>query len=207
MANKPDLSFLDNLGESKQGQQIGQSTLAGVLESYGQIFIDATKKNLDDTHGNATHKLWQSIVFNVEVIGMNYNFSIAMEDYWRFKDEGRGPGKKPPLKPIIEWIFNKPDFKAKLGGTRKGMKNMKMAKFGDISAPAPILAAALGIQRKIGKKGTKPSNFVSEVLTDEFIANLKSDIELASGKYVEISIEQIKKEINGNNHKPAARYL
>lgn len=197
MANKPDLSFLNTLGESRQGAQANISTLASVLESYAQIFIDATKNNLDDRHGNATHKLWQSIVFEPTVLGLTYRITIKMEDYWEYKDDGRGPGKPPPLKAIIDWIYNKPEVKSKLGATRTGAKQMKTAKLGDIVAPTPILSAAIGIQKKIGKKGTKASNFVNDVLTDEFIQNLKSDLKLATGKDIEVAINQFKVEVQG----------
>ncbi len=210
MASRPDLSFLKGLGIPNVPQSTPidavlageQSTLAAVLQHYGQLFVDSTKRNLEQRHGNASFKLFDSIAADIQIVGLNFRFTILMEDYWQFKDEGRSPGKKPPLKPIIDWIFNKHDFKAAVGATRTGLKSMKMAKFGDISAPAAILSAAIGIQNKIGKYGTKPSNFVADVLTEEAIGFLRADLAAAVGRDVLITINQIKNEINGDNNRP-----
>lgn len=164
------------------------NSLGDVLARNGQLFVDLTKRNLEQKHKNASFELMQSISFDIEVIGLTYRFTIMMEDYWEWVDKGRKPGKRPPLKPIIEWIFEKPSVKAAIGATSKGMKDMKMAKLGDIVAPKPILAAALGIQKKIGKLGTKGSNFFSDVVNDESILKLQQELSIALGKDIELDI-------------------
>lgn len=193
MAN--DLSFLNGLGTDKSGG-VKLTTIAQVLEHYGQLFIDATKRNLELKKKNADYKLSQSIGFEVEVVGLAFRFTLSMEDYYIWVDEGRKPGKRPPLKPIIEWLFKKPDVKAAVGGTRTNLKKGGMSKLGDIVAPTPILRAALAIQAKIGREGTKGSHFFSDVVNEKSLQALNNDLSAALGKDVEVTIKEIEKEIN-----------
>ncbi len=64
-----------------------------------------------------------------------------------FVELGRRPGKRPPLKPLIEWVKRK-----KIG--RKGLGRDKQGRFKSLSS-GQARAIAFLIARKIGRKGTK----------------------------------------------------
>lgn len=194
--SKKNLDFLKGLGQSKPTEQIGFSSLGEVLFRYGQLFVDATKRNLEQEGDNASYRLSESIAFDIDIIGLSYRFSIRMEDYWRYVDQGRKAGTAPPVKAIVEWIYNKPSLKASIGATRTGLKSMKMAKLGDLVAPAPILSAAFAIRNKIKKEGVKGDGFYSNVVNDQALIRLQRDLTEAIGKDVQITIKDIADSIN-----------
>lgn len=185
-----DLSFLDDIGKKKLPNR--GSELAMVFEKWGKLFVQKTQANLAARVKDAeTGNLYQSIAFDVDIEGDSYTFKIIMADYWEYVDQGRKPGKKPPIKPIVEWIQNKPTLKAKLGLTNKKLKSQGTARLGDITARKPILAAAFGISVNIGKKGTKATKFFSDVVNDVSIELLERDLIRALGKEVEIGVRKI----------------
>ncbi len=83
---------------------------------------------------------------------------ISAVDYWYYVDEGRKPGKYPPYtnerEGILHWVLT------------------KIPKRPDITDQS----LAFLIARKIAKKGTKPTYFASEVLTEQAIDQLNEEI-------------------------------
>lgn len=67
-----------------------------------------TKRGLSDKI--ATSKLYNDITYNIEYDddGFPEVFNIIMEDYWYWIDEGRKPGRFPPVNKIRQWILDKP---------------------------------------------------------------------------------------------------
>ena len=58
----------------------------------------------------ATSKLYNNITPRIEYDqdGFPESFVIEMEDYWFWIDEGRKPGRFPPVNAIKQWILDKP---------------------------------------------------------------------------------------------------
>ena len=75
-----------------------------VLNRYGQRVIDLYRSNLSNSGHNATGKLASTASFNVEVSGEEINVTIHLEDYYRYIEEGRRPGRFPPVDAILGWI-------------------------------------------------------------------------------------------------------
>lgn len=200
----PDLDFLNDLGQAKGSAPAAPNTLAAVFERYGKLFVEASKRNLLQHVPDAdAGKLFASIAFDVEIVGTIFTFTINMEDYWQWVNDGRKAGKEPPIKPIIQWIQSRPSIKAKFSLTKKKLKGVKIKNFQGLNIQVPILSAAFGIARNIGEHGIRPTHFFSEVVTDAAVNRLKADISKQIGKTVEINIkESIQSYVNSN--KPAA---
>ena len=64
------------------------------------------------------------------------SFELYLPTYWRYIDEGRQPGKRPPIKPLLEW--------ARLKGLPESY--------------------AWGAQKNIGKFGIAPTNFLDGLI-------------------------------------------
>lgn len=108
----------------------------------------------------------QSRIINLINIKMKFqkdkiNLNLNLPEYSKWVDEGRRPGKQPPIKNIIDWCY------------RKSI---------DIKYSFPIA-------RKIGKFGLPPTNFLdpwkkfSEMfseytpkLTQEIIENIRKEL-------------------------------
>jgi hypothetical protein len=52
----------------------------------------------------ATGTLANTVDFNVEVNGGTYKIYLLLEDYWKYVEEGREPGKFPNVGKLMEWI-------------------------------------------------------------------------------------------------------
>jgi hypothetical protein len=92
-----------------------------------------------------------------------YLLTLSYPFYGKFVDEGRRPGKMPPVKDIMEW-------------TRlKGIPE----------------SAAYPIARKIGEKGTKGINFTEPFYDDiKVVADIMGD---AYAKYIVKELLKIQK--------------
>jgi hypothetical protein len=192
-----DVGFLDDIGSDKSSFSGSANPLSALFERYGKIFVDSTQRTLAQYVPDAeTGKLYQSIAFDVQIVGKVWRFTIMMEDYWKFVDEGRKPGKNPPLKPIVEWINSKPSVKAKFNLTRNKQKLKRVKKLGDIKATPQVLSAAIAIQRTIGKRGTKATRFVSKNINEEVLQKIKDDIAIITSKNIKISVKQFMNAIN-----------
>lgn len=209
-----DFDFLEGIG-SERGSFGGGSPLSNVFEKNGTILIEALQKTLDQSVPDAeTGKLYQSIAFDINIVGKVWRFSISMEDYWQWVNDGRKPGKKPPLKYIVDWIDSKPSVKAQIKSgkglikkrierkrkERTARKKRKMSTITDIKASKEVLGAAFGIMNKIGKKGIQPTHFVSKNINSEVIQKLKDEIASVTSKKIKISVKQLMESINGDNN-------
>lgn len=189
---------ISELGVSKSSVEQGGldlSTVTGVLEHYMNLIITGTKEQLEGNNSNATHQLTQSIrpEFTVksEKFGMVYTAQILMEEYYEWVDKGRPAGKMPPLEDIVQWVRHKEGFrlrgKEKLGDIRERGKNKRKA----YTMEDIVRANAFGVARKIGLRGTKPTNFFTNVVNQEFYNNLNKDLSKALKKDVEVTIRNL----------------
>ena len=82
--------------------------LREALEMYGQVLEDTYREELANADAFASGRLFDSVRHIVEVNDGTYELSLEMEDYWKWVEDGRGPGKFPPLDKIESWISVKP---------------------------------------------------------------------------------------------------
>ena len=159
-----------------------------------RIALDAEKNLRSNKNGkdsNASGTLSESIrVTPVEFMGNNYSIEIRMLDYWQWVNDGSKPGKRPPIANIIKWIKDKQLRLDDKGVTKRGYKrdgtlissSNKRVKIGNKEVSI-LEATAYKIAAKIGKFGTKATDFLtdaidsnSEELIKEMRTALKKDI-------------------------------
>ena len=137
--------------------------LKATLEEYGEALVAAYQEQIEQTGTNASGKLFDSIHHIVEVNGTAIELSLSLEDYWKYVEEGRGPGKFPPLGKIEEWITVKPiapypDSRGRIPSTKQ-------------------LAFLIG--RKIANEGTEGKHLLENALeyTQEWISKIEEAID------------------------------
>lgn len=112
-------------------------TLEQALQRVGEELKEAMTAELKSNGSYNTGDLANSITYEVRENGLEYELVRRMLAYGNAVDQGigRGPGKQPPVRDIMDWIQLK-----------------------RIPVPANISleAFAFAIARNIGKKGTNP---------------------------------------------------
>lgn len=146
----------------------GESPLADFLQAKAEELVRELTKNLKPSQ--ATNNLAQSVEPRITVQGLGYRFQLFMDSYWRWVNDGRKPGKRPPIAPIEKWVTAKgidvgPGDKMK---NRRGM--------------------AYGIATNIGKNGTKGTKFFSKVVNKQWEEDFIRDLQKAWKQQVLIEI-------------------
>lgn len=79
-----------------------------VLYVLGDQIIDTYRRKLFDGGTNASGLLGNSISCIVQTEDGIYDLYISIQDYWKYVEYGRQPGKFPPVDAIKQWIQVKP---------------------------------------------------------------------------------------------------
>lgn len=126
--------------------------LEQVADNLTQEMKDIIKLNGAMASGTLYNTLRAKVVEQKDI----YKIEITYPFYGKFIDEGRNPGKMPPIKDIIEW-------------TRlKGIPQ----------------SAAFPIAKSIGKNGYKGINFTRVIYNKENKDALKKAFEIEYTKYI-----------------------
>jgi len=172
-----------------------------VLVKYAtRIALDAEKNLRSNKNGkdsNASGRLSESItVTPVEFFGDNYSIEIRMLDYWQWVNDGRSKGKRPPISSIIQWIKEKQLRLDDGGTTKRGYKrdgslissSKKKVVMGNKKVSI-LEAVAYKIAAKIGKFGTKGTDFLSDAI-DANSKDLVKEMKQALTKDIVILIKR-----------------
>lgn len=189
--------FASTLGQSRDvlSSSVKFNEIETVLVTYATRIAQSAEQNLRSNKlgrdVNASGQLSESIrVTPVEFMGGVYSIEIAMEDYWKWVEAGRRPGKRPPISSIIKWIKDKQLRLDDRGTTKRGYKRQgtlisasrKKVIMGGRKVSI-LEATAYKIAAKIGRVGTKATNFLSDAVDDhknelvkEMAKALKKDV-------------------------------
>lgn len=86
------------------------------LNAFAKYVIQQSRSNLSKQNKNVDKKLYNSLDNEIEVGANSFRLAFLMEDYGTFQDKGVSgtkkkyntpfsyKSKKPPLKPITEWV-------------------------------------------------------------------------------------------------------
>lgn len=165
-----------------------ENTILGVLQDFGNKLQDELRKSLQSKITTVTPKgLEQSIVFDITVLGSGYQFELLMNDYWKFVDKGvQGAGGV--MKNGMAWAVK--NLSSPYRFSEKKPPISALAMWSNNQGANPFV-----VQRSVFHKGTKATNFFSEVVDNpELINNLIKDLEKAGAREVEINL---KNSING----------
>lgn len=151
--------------------------LKEALETYGQVLEEQYREQIASTGAFASGKLFDSVHHIVTVDDHTIDLSLSLEDYWKYVEEGRGPGKFPPLDKIEEWIRIKP-----------------VAPYPDSQGRVPSnkqLAFLIG--RKIAEEGTEGRHLLDNAI--ESTQDWMEIIEQAISKDIEMEIDEFLKKL------------
>lgn len=145
--------------------------LRAVFERYGARAVEIYQYLLAQRGKNATKALSDSVGYIVKVDGTTISVSLRLEEYWRYVEYGRRPGKMPPPSAILEWIEAKPVIP-------------KPNSAGRIPSPESLSYA---IAKTIGREGTKGVPILAttvEDVTKEFRADIAKALQADIGDAV-----------------------
>ena len=113
---------------------------------------------------NATGELISSIhPMTPELVNGTFECSLSLAPHWKYVENGRRPGKFPPIDNILEWVKAKPQLARPNRLDRKELVPKQLA----------FLVA-----RKIATKGIQPGNQLEEAI-DIVYARWKDRIDAA----------------------------
>lgn len=133
-------------------------------------FIDVYKANLTRADARASGSLIDSIRGQVNYDGKFVTVDIILQDYWKYVEGGRRPGKFPPIDKIREWVRVKPVLPRPMANGKLPTENQ----------------LAFLISRSIAEKGIKPRPLLKESLNtfqlaqkigDQIIRMLQEEID------------------------------
>ena len=126
------------------------SEFLATLDEYAEKAKELYKRKLTDKGINASYKLLNSVETTVKRGDDTFTVSINLEDYWIFVENGRKPGRFPPIDKILEWVRIKP-----------------VIPYSDSRGRLPTEEQlAFLISRKIAEQGTEGRNVLAETVEE-----------------------------------------
>ena len=145
-----------------------------ILEEYKDKIVSQLKDRIIQRDLLASKDLLNSI--NAETT--DRSIIVSAIDYATYVDEGRGPGKKPPVNKILEWVESK----------NLTSNNDKYKKHRDMAWAIANGIAKLGTIKRFDYQG---GNFIDYV-TDNIVASLTEELQ-------EGYLEDLNDIIDGNS--------
>jgi hypothetical protein len=139
-----------------------------VLNDFGKLLVEEYKDNLILNNVNASDNLYNSVKYMLDVGSKKFEVKLQLADYWKYVENGRKPGKWPPISAIEKWIEIKPVLP-------RPMANGQL--------PTNKQLAFL-IARKIGLEGIQPRPILDQSIKDVWDV-MKEFLEEALAKDVE----------------------
>lgn len=153
--------------------------LTKVLNDFGRFLVEEYKDNLILNNKNASDELYISVknIVDTKTKG-RIEVNLSLLDYWKYIEQGRKPGKWPPISAIEHWIEVKPVIP-------RPLSNGKL--------PTTQQLTYL-ISRKIGLEGIAPQPLLKQSV-DSVMNSMLEFIEEAITKDLENEINLTFKEI------------
>lgn len=145
-----------------------------VLNDFGKFLVEEYKDKLILNNVNASDTLYNSVTYMVKNGNSVFEVQLSLEDYWKYVENGRKPGKWPPISAIEKWIEIKPVLP-------RPMSNGKL--------PTTQQLAFL-ISRKIGLEGIAPRPLLQQSI-EEVWDIMREYLEEALAKDVENEISMV----------------
>lgn len=145
-----------------------------VLNDFGKFLVEEYKDNLILNDAIASGSLYDSITYIIEDRGKSIEVKLSLNEYAKYIENGRKPGKFQPISAIKRWIEIKPVLP-------RPMSNGKL--------PTNEQLAFL-IARKIGLEGIKPRPILQKSIDDVFEV-MREFLEEALAKDIQEEFELI----------------
>ena len=142
-------------------------TYSGVQKPIsGKFRYGATPPKASGTLYNSVNVYWEA---DLEDAQPNLVLDFGNNDYWYYVDEGRRPGKYPPLAPIAKWVTQK-----------KGLQGIRDAKGRFLPRKSLIYL----FRRSIGLYGYAGTNFIEKAY-NKTINQIEEQLGEAAVAYIE----------------------
>ena len=151
-------------------------TITEALVKVGEELKATMIENLKDNKSYNTGNLANSIAYDVRTRECSYELVRTMLKYGDYVDQGigRGPGKRPPVQPLMDWIQIK-NIPVPTGLTVKQFAFAiaeKIHKRGTDPKPRPFITPSIQqVMRTTGKK------ILEEAGVDTVVANIDGTLE------------------------------
>ena len=136
------------------------------LTEFGQKIVDNYKAELQACNYQ-DGQLYRTLSYSVKMDNSSWLISISLEEYWKYIEYGRRPGKMPPVSAIENWIKVKQILPRPI--------TLKSGK----SVVPTIPQLSFLIARKIGRDGIRPRPFFKQSFEDakrEFLQKIEEAI-------------------------------
>ena len=144
-----------------------------------KFYLKRRKKNTKEA------KLSNSLGYKLKVYksgGLELGFEAA--DYFKYVEEGRKPGKMPPVSAIAKWIRIKTIKLRDMGYTKKDGTKVKGTGRFKAKSDTNINSAAFAIAKHIGAYGVEPTWFFRDAFKMHY-KRINKDLIKAYAKDVE----------------------
>ena len=142
-----------------------------VLQNYGALFAQTYRDNNAAAGYDPSSEL-NNISFNVTSSGGTFQLIFHLPEYWKYAENGRGPGKMPPKGSLLKWMEWKhilPTLTQIKTGPRAGKTYLPSME-----------GLEYVIRRKIGRDGTEGSHtweLTEHELYDRLVRDVKSALQ------------------------------
>lgn len=136
------------------------------LRDFGQKIVDNYRAELEACNYQ-DGQLYRTLSYSVKMDNSSWLISISLEEYWKYIEYGRRPGKMPPVSAIENWIKVKQILPRPI--------TLKSGK----SVVPTIPQLSFLIARKIGRDGIRPRPFFKQSFEDakrEFLQKIEEAI-------------------------------
>ena len=119
------------------------------LNDFGQKIVDNYKAELQACNYQ-DGQLYRTLSYSVSTGTGGWVISVSLENYWKYIESGRRPGKMPPLDVIEKWI-----------NVRRIIPHSMTLKSGKTVIPS-VKQLSFLIARSIGRRGIQPRPFFKQ---------------------------------------------
>lgn len=125
-------------------------------------FLDNYGKHLTNYYNSISSV--KIIKYEVKILNNKYEIVFTLPDYWKWVENGRKPGKMPPINSIMKWVRKK-----------------------NIPIKTTLKQTAFVIARSIGKKGIKGKHYLKK--SKEQLPDFKTGLIEAIKKDIQVTIK------------------
>lgn len=163
-------------------EQLELNNVRKILDEYCNAFKNLYKGKLINDGKSATGNLIKSVDTSLQFSGTTINVVLNVLDYFQWVENGRKPGKFPPIAKIKQWIKDKPIIPHEDDNGRLPTEEQ--------------LSFLIG--RKIANEGIKPGNQLKNTVSELnaiYIEKLKAALIADFGVYQLKILKDINKMI------------
>lgn len=162
-------------------EELELNNVRRILDEYCEEFQKEYKDKLEADDKRATGALIDNLYSEIKVSGTTISVVLYVADYYRWVENGRNPGKFPPIAKIEKWIKDKPVIPREINGKLPTEKQL-----------------AFLIGRKIANEGIAPGNQLKDTinkLNGIYMQRLKAALDEDFGVYQIKILKEIDKMI------------